>query len=602
MRVATYTDASAPAGKSGFALVVLVVTLLLGTGVLPTMAEEIGGLFAKVITPSWLLLYLGCAAGLMFSYGINWISWLIRYRLLLVILLLGAIVSVSWSVDPQVSTERVVHLLGSSLIAIYIGFSIPLLITLRVFAVVLGVMMIASVGTALFVPTIGIENYEGTVVWRGVFNSKNDFGFWAAVSVLLYITLSESSLGFAKKILCFTLAGVSLLALLMSQSATSLLAMLVAGSLALYLYIAGRFQLGFIRMMFIAILFIALTSLAISNVETTELVGRSGDLTGRGEVWRQVINLILEHPLTGVGYGVLWFPTDETIWVQQSFFDFTWVVHHAHNGILQVASEVGMPLAVIALLMVAQQSVEIFYCQYERRQVGVLFVLAFVTAFLISNFSEARFLVTRELFWIFFLALPISMLRQVNLSAADMYDAEGSDLPEGAFVQAVGAASEKPWLDPNAGKIHQSGTFARLPHRPADAEQVATQADSKLSQSHDNAENSVLDVDTYDISFSILSVDDADIDLGDVSSGNEKLLTHSDPDDTEKSSQEPIDASESKASSEDQTVEREKSDEQQKSSKVTMLHDHTLGHDRFDFNFDNDNEWIDIGPDVENTR
>ena len=197
----------------------------------------------------------------------------------------------------------------------------------------------------------------------------------------------------------------------------------------------------------LAILFTAVIGMAIANIDTAELVGRTGDLTGRGEVWRQVWGLILERPLTGVGYGSLWFPTDATIWIQQSLTDFTWVVYHAHNGLLQVASEVGMPLAVIALLMVAQQLIEIFYCQYERQQVGVLFVLGFVTAYLVSNYSEARFLVTRELFWIFFLALPISMLRQINLVSADTSPGEPEGLG-GTGARSYGRVPGKPWLGP----------------------------------------------------------------------------------------------------------------------------------------------------------
>ncbi|ASJ76263.1 O-antigen ligase family protein [Granulosicoccus antarcticus] len=467
MRVATYTERSAPSRGSLVALSVLVMTILLGTGVMPTIMVFVGGPFEKILTPLWLLLYVAALLGLMFNHGINWISWLVRYRILLVVLMLGSILSVSWSIDARVSAERTVHLVGSSLLAVYIGFTVPLLTTLRVFAVVLGLCILASIGAAIAVPGLGIEAYEGIEVWRGVFNSKNDLGFWAAVGVLLYITLSDSTQATSLKLLCFLLAGLCLGALALSQSATSLLAMLIAGALSLYFFIAGRFHLGFIRMAFMAVLFTAVIALAIANIDTAELVGRTGDLTGRGEVWGQVWKLILQHPLTGVGYGSLWFPTDGTIWIQQSLFDFTWVVYHAHNGLLQVASEVGMPLAVIALLMVAQQLIEIFYCQYERQQVGVLFVLGFVAAYLVSNYSEARFLVTRELFWIFFLALPISMLRQINLvltdAEAEQLDetrdyAESTDHRYGATP--YGTVPGKPWLGATQQRLERKQAAA----------------------------------------------------------------------------------------------------------------------------------------------
>ena len=509
MRVATYSQATAPTRGSLAALGILILTILLGTGVLPTLVDHFVGPYEREITYVWLLVYGLSFLGLMISQGINWVSWLVRYRLLLVILMIGTIVSVSWSVDTKISAERTIHLVGSTLVAIYIGFTVPLLTTLRVFAVVLGIAIVASVLAAVGITELGIQTYEGSLVWKGVFNSKNDLGFWAAAGVLLYITLSDSTNSNGLRLLCFLLAGICLAVLGLSQSATSLLAMLIAGSLSLYLFIANRFQLGFIRMAFMAVLFTALVAVAVVNIDTAELVGRTDDLTGRGEVWRQTWKIIMDKPLTGYGYGAIWFPNDATIWIQQSLTDFTWIVFHAHNGFLQVASEVGLPLSIIALLMVVQQMIEIFYCQYERQQVGVLFVLAFVVAFLISNFSEARFLVTRELFWIFFLALPISMLRQINLNSLTGHestdDLDGGS-PEGRFAEAAYASAVvpgKPWLTPQAGVAAASSAHGSMAGSAPGHTPLLGHQDQEFGD------------ETFDITSGTMALTDADIDLGD---------------------------------------------------------------------------------------
>jgi len=470
VRLATYTQPSMAPRGSFFALFVLALTVILGTSALHSLMLHFAPQLHSAIALLWLVTYLIAFMGLMFGHGINWISWLSRYRILLVILLLGTIISVTWSMDAAISAERVVHLIGCSVLAIYLGFMIPLLTTLRVTAVVMGVIMIASLAAATLMPPVGMENYEGVMVWRGILNSKNALGFWASIAVLLYITLSASTQSFFLKIMCYLLAAISFFVLVKSDSATSLLAMLVAGSLSLYLYIAFRFQLGFVRMVVLAILFGGLLGFALVNIDTAQIVGRSGDFTGRGEVWRQTWKLIMAKPLTGYGYGAIWFPNDATLWIQQSLTDFTWLVHHAHNGFLNVASEIGLPLSCVALLMVAQQLIEIFYCQYERQQVGVLFVLAFVVAYLISNFSEARFLVNRELYWIFFLALPISMLRQINLKSievSDDYATDGYDEEATGAARYANAPIGKPWLRPMAQKeaalIGAAGTAAEGP-------------------------------------------------------------------------------------------------------------------------------------------
>ena len=547
MRVATYSQPAMQASGSLLAIALLVLTILLGTSVVHSLMLQYTPQLHAAITLIWLLLYVAAFVGLMFAHGINWISWIARYRILLVVLLLGCIGSVTWSQIPTVSAERVVHLFGCSILAIYIGFMVPLLTILRVFAVVLALVFLASIGAALAVPELGIESYEGARVWKGVMNSKNALGFWAAVGVLLYLTLFSSTHTAFFKLCCVLFAGVSFAVLIMSHSATSLLALLLSLSVCLYIYIAIRFSLGFFRMVILAVLFGGLVLLLASNIETAELVGRTDDLTGRGEVWQQTWKLIMKKPLTGYGYGALWFPTDATIWVQQSLTDFTWVVFHAHNGLLQVASEIGLPLACIALLMVAQQLIEIFYCQYEKQQVGVLFVLGFVLAYLVSNYSEARFLVNRELYWIFFLALPISMLRQINV-VSDVEDTITGLGPRGATQGVPG----KPWLDDSHLGATGSGLAAhdlpQLQHVTIDHADIdlggSDDSDSAdvspydpglsggtLDYSSDNAD--ISDYDVYESSDDIDIIDEYD-DLHEEDDRYEKRISDDLDDDVDK--------------------------------------------------------------------
>lgn len=531
MRVATYTQPTIAARGSLAALIILALTVMLGTSALHTLMTHFAPQLHSGIALLWLLTYLAAFMGLMFNHGINWISWLARYRILLVILLLGTTVSVSWSLDAIVSAERVVHLLGSSVLAIYIGFMVPLLSILRITAVIMAVIMLASIAFAIGMPSVGMEEYEGKIVWSGILNSKNALGFWAAVAVLLFITLSASSNSLFMKLMCYAMAGASLFVLVKSESATSLLAMLVAGALSLYIYIAFRFQLGFIRMVVLAFMFAGLLGFAMSNINTAEIVGRSGDLTGRGEVWRQTWKLIMAEPLTGYGYGSIWFPDDATLWIQQSLTDFTWVVYHAHNGFLQVASEIGLPLSCIALLMVAQQLIEIFYCQYERQQVGVLFVLAFVVAYLISNFSEARFLVNRELYWIFFLALPISMLRQINIVSPDILEHDDTQEPYAVDPTAAGygyagVPPDKPWLRP-IPQPEPARLGAQETDYGADETAISDDMHSDVSNAATRLRLSRIDNDPHDDTADRL-VSNTDIDMGDLdvtSSGDVTLDT-----------------------------------------------------------------------------
>ena len=399
-------------------MAMLVLTVLQGTSFTLTLfirGPLINGTAASMVSIVWLAMYLTAALGLVVHSGINWVTWMVRYRLALTLLVAGAAFSATWSMDAGLTIERVIHLTGTTLIALYLGFKLPLTHMLRSSAIVIGLLMLASIAAGLALPELGQETYEGTQVWAGVMASKNTLGFWAAISALLSGSLIFWQIPTAQRLLYTVLTLASLICLYFSVSATSLLAMGTAALTMIYLHIAFSLRLGMLSMLVLAALVAVLMGMGFYYIDTAELIGRSGDLTGRADVWAQTWRLIMERPMTGVGYGTLWFPTEESVWIQQSLTDFSWTVFHAHNGLLQLASEIGLPLAALAVVMIVQQLVELVYCQYKRQQPGVLFVLGFTVALVISNYSEARLLVNRELYWVFFIALPISMLQQVSL-------------------------------------------------------------------------------------------------------------------------------------------------------------------------------------------
>jgi len=303
MRVATYSQRTAATHASTIAVLLLITTIILGTTAGQTLLQHFAPGATGIATLAWFGLYLVAIVGLMFNHGLNWLFWIARYRVLLVVLLIGTAISISWSIDPPTSAARTVHLLGTSMVAIYLGFMIPLVSILNILSVVLGGILLISIASVFALPELGIEAYEGTRVWKGITTSKNTLGFWAATGVLLYCSQLGKPLNLTRKFLAVLFALISLAALYFSHSATSLLALIVGGAVALYFFISIRFQLGFVRMAVMAILFGSVTVLALLNIDTAELVGRSGDLTGRGEVWEQTWRLILDKPLTGYGYG-----------------------------------------------------------------------------------------------------------------------------------------------------------------------------------------------------------------------------------------------------------------------------------------------------------
>ncbi len=407
--------AADPARLTWLPVLLLVLSVVQGTSVTLTMAVRVAqsGSAAALVTVLWLVCY-GIAAFLLFSrHGIEWLAWLFRFRLPLLLLLAGAAASAAWSLAPSLTIERSIHLAGSTLIAIALGFSLPVSRIMKVCAPIFGVLMLANVAAVFLLPSLGIEDYEGQAVWRGVMASKNTLGFWASVACLLFATCLLEERRPLPCLLLVGAIGLALVNLVYSASATSVLALGIGAMAMLYVHITRSLSLGFLAAGLLGVLILALSGVLFQFINTAELVGRSGDLTGRGELWAQVWHLVTERPLQGYGYGTIWYPTVESLWIQRTLLDLSWTSHHAHNGLLQLASELGLPLTILAVIYALMQLIEVVYFHPLGRPAAPLFVLGFCVALLVSNYSEARLMVNRELYWVFFVALPLSLMRHM---------------------------------------------------------------------------------------------------------------------------------------------------------------------------------------------
>jgi len=171
------------------ALLVLLLSLVQGTSTTLALSFHFLRPAEFLVNVTWMATYLLAAVGLFISFGVNWITWLIRYRLLLIILLIGVIASTFWSVDTTLTAERSVHMVGSTLIAFFIGFTVPLTRIVSISAIVFAILMLASAAMAIGLPAYGTEPYSGINAWRGVMAAKNTLGFWASVSCMLSVTM-----------------------------------------------------------------------------------------------------------------------------------------------------------------------------------------------------------------------------------------------------------------------------------------------------------------------------------------------------------------------------------------------------------------------------
>jgi O-antigen ligase len=398
----------------------VIVIFILSTGIL-SIFPTIFVAGSSLSTYFWLASYLWVGGVLYRNYGIQQFFWFIRYRLLVVVVVMGALASVLWSIDPAQTLQRSVHLIGTTLIGFYIGFHIPPRTTPLFLARALTIIIVGNIFVALAFPNIGQENLQGAQVWKGWHYHKNGLGFTAALA-FLFFSIRIFSVDVRNRWAYWILCILSFLVLIKSGSATALIATSAGASIAIYLSLANGLRFsgqitGLLLALHLAIMG-ALGAIILFAGDIgilTRLVGKSGDLTGRTGLWEMVVALIMKRPWLGFGYGTLWSPKPGTESIIGPLLEHQlgWLPPHAHNGFLNMASQLGLPITVIAVIFTIQSLMEPLRLYLRRPSSSALLVVALLSALIIRTFSEQVLFTDRSLYWIIFIALPILLLRSL---------------------------------------------------------------------------------------------------------------------------------------------------------------------------------------------
>jgi len=188
----------------------------------------------------------------------------------------------------------------------------------------------------------------------------------------------------------------------MAQSATSFGCFLIGGSLMVVtsLRTVGR-NPAVVRLLVGAVLFVVLYGLILRpEAGLTEAVGRDSTLTGRTEMWDQLLQLKVA-PWFGAGYESFWLgPRTNDISRHYQY------VNQAHNGYLEVFLDLGwVGLALLGLVMVrAFRNVVRALCRDPES--GSLKLAFFVVA-LLYNLTEHAFRELHPVWIVFLLAITV---------------------------------------------------------------------------------------------------------------------------------------------------------------------------------------------------
>lgn len=379
----------------------------------------------------WLPFYALIGLGLIISAQQSWRAvlrapWLVALALL-------AIASTLWSIDSELSFRRGIAVLATTLMGVYLAARFDWLTALRLLGAVWLVLMLASFLAGIVAPGFAVMHDIHPGAWTGGWSEKNALGGHAARAAFLFAFLAWRDPAHRRAWAIGLI--VSLALVLLSRSATALLgAMLGLGVLgaAWWMLRGRRFSLALIWAG------LAFGSLAVLVYLTAPgfllgLIGKDETLTGRTNIWIELVAAIEQKPALGYGYLAFWgLDSEPRDWLEKAV---AWNAPSGHNGWLDLAISLGLVGVVLFAIDVGATGLRAVGLAL-RSPAGV-FALGFLAQFMLFAMSESVILAQNSILWATF-AFVSAKLALGRQEAADQ-----SITPQSA-APSVGPARTAP--------------------------------------------------------------------------------------------------------------------------------------------------------------
>lgn len=321
-----------------------------------------------------------------------------RDNLPVILLVIIIVASTGWSVNSAVTLRRSIALLGTTLFALYLVVRYQPYELIRIVALALGIMAVASMLAVIVTPDLAIHQDRHVGAWRGVFSHKNAFGRFMTLGVLANALLATKQSRF--RVLYITTALLCLGLVGMSQSRTAWVVTLALG-VAFLIFRAFQARLVFAIPLigFIIALSSAIVIVIASNLQDILfLLGRDMSLTGRVPLWTASLQDIMSRPWLGHGYRAYWL--GERSASVDALFAAGWIQSpsHGHNAFLDLCLEIGLiGFGVFVVIVVMCSYRSLTYLRHSRAAIATwppllltyLFVFALPGGELVSQNSIA---------------------------------------------------------------------------------------------------------------------------------------------------------------------------------------------------------------------
>ncbi len=376
-----------------------------------------GALIAPVLAPDqaetpilrmiWLPVYAVTAGLIAFRFEKiikAWPAWLILFGMIGL-----AYVSKYWSIDPEVTSRRVIAMAINSAFAVYVGCVFRGAPLPRMLMNTCLIMAIGSLIMVFAVPRIGVHQMDNAGLWRGLWYEKNQMGLVmvvGAVSSAAVLAADHLAQNGRKPWVPLLAFGLTTLLVMATQSKTSLLCWLLGVGMIGFWWLLKQ---GGAAITIVAVWFgVVTSSLAgwfwnTDSAAILQALGKDPSLTGRTLIWEALMRRVAERPMTGYGFSAFW--GVDSIPAREIRLETQWPVPSAHNGWIDLLVQLGWPGAVLvgAVMLVSAILVIVRLNGMGARE--GYWSIAYLTVFTALSLSESVLLTHANLPWILMLAI-----------------------------------------------------------------------------------------------------------------------------------------------------------------------------------------------------
>lgn len=348
---------------------------------------------------------------------------ILKEHKLLLLFLTTAILSIFWSINHWISVYKVIVLIGTTLVGMYLGHKFRLGQLINLLFWFFSIVLIFSAALAIFRPGIGtMEGHPYFGAWCGLFWNRNHLASLSALAAVVFLIRLLSKPVSQQKLFVADLLmlALSIIILLKAESATGyiLVILLIFAVLIAFLWMKVRHKLKKAHYLLLLGFVILSALLAITQLDFIfRLLNRQTTLTGRVPMWGYLIqNVIGESPWFGYGYGAVWSNGFFREGMHQAV-NWPYPLLIADNGYLDVLLAVGILGFVPFILLLGKTCFDSLRPVMSAVSLEDFFPAIFLLYVLVANISFSMFFETETFIWMLVVVTHI-MSRQKVVSPA----------------------------------------------------------------------------------------------------------------------------------------------------------------------------------------